>query len=220
MENIGERIKKIRVSKGLSQADLAKLLNTTSAAICRYELGKREIRPPQAESIAEALGVPVTEIYGFPSEEQVQRETTQKTLAMIFAQVQRDLEENPDEPRPSFHEVMQSIVNNFSTEGSPQLGHTSDSSEMQADAITPIDETDDIIQFISSSTDRRQRKRLVKLIKIFVAYPNDAQNRTLEIVTTLGRLNKTGQKNAVTRIKELAELPRYQTKQEDDNEKT
>lgn len=38
----GERIKKARIDRGLTQDDLAKALRTTKAAVSRYELNQRQ----------------------------------------------------------------------------------------------------------------------------------------------------------------------------------
>lgn len=50
---------------------------------------------------------------------------------------------------------------------------------------------------------------------MFAACPRDAQNRILTIVKTLTRLNSPGRKQAVSRVRELSELPRYRTRQHD-----
>lgn len=60
----------------------------------------------------------------------------------------------------------------------------------------------------------QRNKRIDNLISMFNSYPYDVQIRILDIVSTFGRLNSVGQKHAVGRIKELAELPRYQVQKE------
>ena len=45
---ISERIKELRIEKGLSQMQLAKLLNMSQSAVAKWELGKTE---PTASAI-------------------------------------------------------------------------------------------------------------------------------------------------------------------------
>ena len=63
-----------------------------------------------------------------------------------------------------------------------------------------------------------KNKRIDNLINMFTAYPYDVQTCVLDIVATFGQLNSVGQKHAVGRTKELAEIPRYRAQQESDDE--
>ncbi|EOI3591239.1 TPA: LexA family protein [Proteus mirabilis] len=70
-EVIGERLKSIRESKGLSQAQLAKLCGYSAASrIGNYELGERKISADDAIVISEALGISPAELmFGSQSEQ-------------------------------------------------------------------------------------------------------------------------------------------------------
>lgn len=62
-EVIGERLKSIRESRGLSQAQLAKLCGYSVASrIGNYELGERKISADDAIVISEALGISPAEL--------------------------------------------------------------------------------------------------------------------------------------------------------------
>ncbi|HEQ1856713.1 TPA: LexA family protein [Providencia alcalifaciens] len=62
-EIIGERLKSLRESRGLSQAQLAKLCGYSAASrIGNYELGERKISADDALIISEALGVSPAEL--------------------------------------------------------------------------------------------------------------------------------------------------------------
>lgn len=62
-EVIGERLKSIRESRGLSQAQLAKLCGYSAASrIGNYELGERKISADDAIVISEALGISPAEL--------------------------------------------------------------------------------------------------------------------------------------------------------------
>ncbi|MGJ7219542.1 LexA family protein [Morganella morganii] len=73
-EIIGERLKSIRESKGLSQAQLAKLCGYSAASrIGNYELGERKISADDAIIISEVLGVSPAELMFGSQAEQVVR---------------------------------------------------------------------------------------------------------------------------------------------------
>lgn len=57
MASIGENIKKLREEKGLSQAELARLINKTRAAISQYENGDTTPRMGVIEDMASVFGV-------------------------------------------------------------------------------------------------------------------------------------------------------------------
>lgn len=62
--NIGHNLKKIRKSKRLTQEKLSEITQISIASIQRYESGKRQPNIQTINKIAEALGVPVSEILG------------------------------------------------------------------------------------------------------------------------------------------------------------
>lgn len=65
MKNIiGENIKTARKKCGISQEQLAERLNTTKAAISRYELGQRNPKLEMLGRIAKATGVYVSDLVG------------------------------------------------------------------------------------------------------------------------------------------------------------
>jgi UDP-N-acetylglucosamine 1-carboxyvinyltransferase len=56
MKNIGFRIADLRETKGLTQSDLAKKLNTTQSAIARIESGNQNVSADMLKRIGKALG--------------------------------------------------------------------------------------------------------------------------------------------------------------------
>ena len=60
-----EMFKKARVSTGLNQASLAKILGVTQVTISLYESGKREPNLDDLMTIAEKLGTTPNELLGF-----------------------------------------------------------------------------------------------------------------------------------------------------------
>ncbi len=64
MDTIGNRIKVLRQSKGLTQAELAQILGVPYQSVGQWERGIRKPKPATITQIADALGVPVSEIFG------------------------------------------------------------------------------------------------------------------------------------------------------------
>ena len=85
--NPGERIKKLRKEKGMTQKELAKKLGFSPSHLGQYENGYRNPKPSTVKKIADALEVPVSQIF-----EEVPEETeTEKMLSDILV-IQKELE--------------------------------------------------------------------------------------------------------------------------------
>ena len=63
---IGEKMKKIRTEKGLSQKEVAKRLGVSQPSYAQYESGKRKPKFETIQKIAKALEVTFNELYGGP----------------------------------------------------------------------------------------------------------------------------------------------------------
>ena len=70
MENLGERISRLRKEKGLTQVELAKRLHISPATMCRWEKNERKPSKEDVAAIADIFGVAETELTG---EEENQR---------------------------------------------------------------------------------------------------------------------------------------------------
>ena len=64
--DIGKNIKRIRIKKGLTQLQAAKLCGMLDPQYRRYENGKSNPRASTVERIATALSVPISELYKQP----------------------------------------------------------------------------------------------------------------------------------------------------------
>lgn len=62
MSTLGERIKAARIKCGMTQEQLASVLDTTKAAVSRYEAGKREPNLGQLSKIAKSTNTTVSEL--------------------------------------------------------------------------------------------------------------------------------------------------------------
>lgn len=85
---IYDRIKALRIAKGLSQADLAKLVGYEGrSAISKVENGTRDISQSMIEKYAEALGTtPTYLLYGDEDEGETPL-TNEAVFAALFSQL-------------------------------------------------------------------------------------------------------------------------------------
>ncbi len=67
LQRIGALIKEERIKKGMNQADLAKLLHVSVAAVSKWETGKNIPDISNVEKIARILDIPVNELLGISS---------------------------------------------------------------------------------------------------------------------------------------------------------
>ena len=68
---IGDNIKKFRIIRGLSQAELADLLNVSQKTISSWEIGRTEPNMGMVEKLALLLGVRKSDLIGEDGMEQV-----------------------------------------------------------------------------------------------------------------------------------------------------
>lgn len=59
----GQKVRELRLSKGISQEKLAELANLHRTYISSVELGHRNVSLQNIKAIADALGVPIREFF-------------------------------------------------------------------------------------------------------------------------------------------------------------
>ena len=84
---LGRRLKSLRIRRGLSQIELGMLLGVSFQQIQKYEKATNRIRVSQLWRIAEALGVPVTELL------EISRAESSEVADMIDTRLARRLME-------------------------------------------------------------------------------------------------------------------------------
>lgn len=62
---LGEKIKEIRIERGLTQKELATRLSTTQQNLAQYESGKRKPKLETLDKIAQALNYDVWDLYQY-----------------------------------------------------------------------------------------------------------------------------------------------------------
>ncbi len=65
MKNLGDKIRKIRDLKGLSQENMADMLGLSLPTYADIERGKRDVTVSRLEQVAEKLGVTLNDILNF-----------------------------------------------------------------------------------------------------------------------------------------------------------
>lgn len=86
MPTLGQQLKALRVKNGMTQEQLAEKLNTTKAAISRYERDQRQPRLEQISEIAHILNANPDELFGlFYRSKDVQDENGDKGAAYLSA---------------------------------------------------------------------------------------------------------------------------------------
>ena len=64
MPLLGGRLRKARISKGMSQRELADKLGLTQAAICQFEKGQRSPTPQNVRNLANILDIDLVDLAG------------------------------------------------------------------------------------------------------------------------------------------------------------
>lgn len=64
VEDFGVRLKQLRKAKGLTQAQMASQMGVSMPAICAWETGKARPRDGRMKALANALGIPMSELFG------------------------------------------------------------------------------------------------------------------------------------------------------------
>ena len=110
--NKGLRIKQLREEKGLSQLELAKLLNTKRQTISKYENGiVTNIPSDRIEEMARILDSTPEYIFGWPSQEKKEEKPAMDDGASANRRALREFVERvPEDKAAMILQVMKTIV--------------------------------------------------------------------------------------------------------------
>jgi transcriptional regulator with XRE-family HTH domain len=103
----GERLKKARQRKGLTQAQLGKLLNVSDATINRYEREQRKPDPEMLRKLAEVLDVSVDYLLNGP------KASVHDFENLAAHRTDDPLNELPKEARRSLEEFQEYILRKY-----------------------------------------------------------------------------------------------------------
>ena len=95
MSVIGENIKNLRISKGMSQAALAEKIGETRQTLWKYESGTvTNIPVVKIEALAEALSCDPSELLGWEQEGNAEREIFMEERAPYLTRKEAEMLEN------------------------------------------------------------------------------------------------------------------------------
>ncbi|WP_338826312.1 HTH-type transcriptional regulator ImmR [Moorella thermoacetica] len=104
---LGGRLRKARENKGLTQAQLGKLLNVSDATINRYEREQRKPDPEMLRKLAGVLDVSVDYLVNGPKASVYEDET------LAAHRTDDPLKELPEEARRSLEEFKEYILRKY-----------------------------------------------------------------------------------------------------------
>ena len=87
--HIGQKIKKLRELKNLTQTHLAEQLGVTQSAYSKIELGETEVKFNQLEKISEALGMKPEDVIAF-NDQMVFNITNNPNGGIVFSHVHQN----------------------------------------------------------------------------------------------------------------------------------
>ena len=183
---IGKRIKARRMELKMTQKELAEACGIADSAVRKYESEKIKPKYEIANRLATALGMDIAEMFGFPeAQNKLYSEVALVEDTLPHSRVDRKDEETI---RKCSNELRELIPMLTSTKG-----------EELANAIVQINE---------------KRELLRQLYISVTGEEEDKMYARAEILKSLFyQLNESGQRAAIERIEELAEIPRYQAQQ-------
>lgn len=100
---IGERLKKARKNKMLTQMELSEDLGISIAYLSRIEKGSTQISLRRLSQICDVLGI---------SEGTILNGTNEKSKEYLSSEMQELLNKTTDEQKKLIYEVVKSIINN------------------------------------------------------------------------------------------------------------
>lgn len=89
--DLASRIKQLREGAGLTQLDLAKILQVNNSTLSQYESGARVPSDEMKASIADYFGVSLDYLYGRTNQRQSSNENPKKNLQAAFWGGEKDL---------------------------------------------------------------------------------------------------------------------------------
>lgn len=98
MNDLGQKIKELRMDKGLTMEEFGKLCNTEKQTVNNWEKGRNEPSPDRLKMIADVAGKSVSEfVYGVPSAKRVKE---------VMYMLERYIEKEPDFVAVELHDLL------------------------------------------------------------------------------------------------------------------
>lgn len=192
--NIGEQIKKYRKEAGLSQKELGERLGVSQQHIAQYESGKRIPKIETIIKIATALDISPFEVI-----------SVDEYNRLIDLAVSKQIQ----------HDIKIGKAHLVSSERSPDSEmHKFDDSirvEITPETLENLKQVNIILEKIENGEQLTENN--LQVLKNYIQRQETARKRLKGTMQTmqeiLDRLNEVGQEEAVKRVEELSEIPRY-----------
>lgn len=167
---VGEKIRDIRVEKGMTQKELGEALGVSVQTISAYESGRRRPKVETLSRFADALGVPYSEFFGLDGAESDYQRNYQQMLDLALKASMNK------RGKISLEKLLEGLKYN--------------SAEARYSGMKALDQ----------KTDRLYTEELEDIA--------DSELRKM-VLQSFDELNRVGKIEAVKRLAELGQLPRY-----------
>lgn len=188
----GEKLKEARKKKGISQQVLADRLNVSQQMIAQYENDKRQPKSETKQKIADALGIDVYDLIegGFGALNPVLPPNMQNAnldgarIDIFFLNTMMSRLANLDKSDPRYERTKDNLM---------ALAASSGLEEYAEFVMQEIDN----IAFVRVS--HEEKEALQKNLDLLI----------IDLISSYNLLNLEGKKEAVKRVDELTQIPRY-----------
>lgn len=200
-DTVGGRIKKYRLEKGLTQKELAQKCGMFDSAIRRYELGTQNPKKETIERIATALEIPSTALLlpDAPTKEMIETAISNavagvgKSSASVSTSSSAvDIDKIVDRVSTSLFAGASAIPKDFL-----QSIYFNDQPDKPVEEMSPCEIADAI------SATRKAFEDFYNTLK-----------------PSFSKLNSEGRAEAIKRVEELTQIPKYTTPDDTDKEET
>lgn len=196
---IGEHIKAVRLKKNLTQRQVAERCGMIDSSIRKYESDKLTPKPVTIRRLALAMDASITEFFDFSPDEAQGILRMEKVIGKATAEINSAEQTGAT---ASHIESMKDII----SAGEEILDKYIFSAKLKLQAEMAQSNTDRIL---NSQTQNKFEETANVLFSNPQTEPT-AKDKNLEVLLSLyGKLNKKGQKAAVTHLKELVQIQSY-----------
>ncbi len=213
---IGSKIKKARISKGIRQKDMAEKLGLSISTYSNYENNYREPKLDIVEKICEILDMTIDELMNFPisNDESCLADSLSYENSYSYASSEEEFNKLKENRQIELTKKKDNNIHKY--DGSIRINHN-----LSQENIETLKEINIIHKKIERGeqlneneihllNDYNQKQDLaLKHLKETLKSMQKSLKPLLELQPAYEKLNDIGQKEAIKRIEELTEIPRY-----------
>ena len=111
-KEIGEKIRVMRESRGMTQKDLSIAIRKSESAIAMYESGKRRPKEPVAEALADTFNIPKWAIY-YREDEMIPANDDSSPRTIEARAVSGWMDDLPEAQRKFIENLVAAAIKNF-----------------------------------------------------------------------------------------------------------